>query len=63
MKSLLVQSPEITRLLEDETGRQIDACQAVGHDRDQVMVLYKALHLSRKTGEGRLLCALCGVPV
>ncbi len=25
--------------------------------------LYKALHLSRKTGEGQLLCALCGVAV
>jgi len=63
MASLLVQSPEITRLLDDETGKQLDAVDVVGRDRDQVMVLYKSLHLSRKTGDGRLLCALCGVPV
>lgn len=63
MTSLLVQSPEITRLLDDETGRQLNAADVVGSDRHQVMVLYKALHLSRKTGEARLLCALCGAPV
>ena len=63
MASLLVPSPEITRLLDDETGKPVDAHQVVGTDRDQVMVLYKALHLSRKTGEGQLLCALCGVAV
>ena len=63
MATLLVQSPEICRLLDDETGRQLDAVDVVGRDRDQVMVLYKSLHLSRKTGDGRLLCALCGVPV
>ncbi len=63
MASLLVQSPEIIQLLDDETGSQLNAVDVVGINRDQVMVLYKALHLSRKTGEGRLLCALCGVPV
>jgi len=63
MASLLVQSPEIIHLIEDETGLPRDAQAVVGSDRDQVMVLYKALHLSRKTGRGRLLCALCGVPV
>lgn len=63
MPTLLVQSPEISRLLHDETGKQLDAVDVVGSCRDQVMVLYKALHLSRKTGEGRLLCAMCGVPV
>lgn len=63
MASLLVQSPEITHLIEDKTGRSLDAVDAVGNDRDQVMVLYKTLHLSRKTGDNRLLCALCGVPV
>lgn len=63
MATLLVQSPEICRLLDDETGQQLDAFDVVGDDRDQVMVLYKLLHLSRKTGDGRLLYALCGVPV
>lgn len=63
MVSLLVQSPEITHLIDDETGRQLDALDVLGSDRDQVMVLYKILQLSRKTGEHRLLCALCGVPV
>ena len=63
MATLLVQSPEISRLLDDETGKQLDAISVVGSSRDQVMVLYKALHMSRKTGDGRLLCALCGVPV
>lgn len=63
MASLLVRSPEITRLLDDETGRQIDAADAVGADREQAMRLYKRLHVSRRTGEKRLLCALCGVPV
>jgi len=63
MATLLVRSPEITRLLDDETGRQLDAINVVGSERDQVMVLYKALHLSRRTERDRLLCALCGVPV
>lgn len=63
MATLLVQSPEISRLLDDENGRQLNAADVVGSDRHQVMVLYKALHMSRRTGEGRLLCALCGVPV
>lgn len=63
MASLLVQSPEITRLLDDETGKQLDAVDVVGTDRHRVMLLYKALHMSRRTGDGRLLCALCGVPV
>lgn len=63
MATLLVQSPEITRLLDDETGKPLDAVDVVGDDRHLVMVLYKALHISRKTGQGRLLCALCGVPV
>lgn len=63
MASLLVQSPEITHLIEDQTGRARNAPEVVGDNRDHVMVLYKSLHLSRKTGENRLLCALCGVPV
>lgn len=63
MAPLLVQSPEITQLLDDETGEQLDAIAVVGRNRDHVMVLYKDLQLSRKTGEGRLLCALCGVAV
>lgn len=63
MPSLLVQSPEIHRLLDDATGRQLDVVDVVGLNRDQVMFLYKTLHLSRKTGDNRLLCALCGVPV
>lgn len=63
MATLLVESPEITRLLDDETGKQLNAVDVIGNNRGQVMVLYKTLHLSRKTGEGRLLCALCGVPV
>lgn len=63
MTSLLVQSPAITELLDDETGRQLSASDVVGSNRDQVMVLYKSLHLSRRTGRDRLLCALCGVPV
>lgn len=63
MASLLVLSPEIIHLIDDQTGLPIDAAEAVGSDRDQVMVLYKTLHLSRKTGENKLLCALCGVPV
>lgn len=63
MASLLVQSPAITRLIDDESGRHLDASAVVGEGRDQVMVLYKRLHRSRKTGEDRLLCGLCGVPV
>lgn len=63
MVSLLVQSPEITHLIDDESGRQLDAAVVVGSDRDQVLALYKALHLSRKTGDDQILCALCGVPV
>jgi len=63
MASLLVQSPKITRLIDDESGRQLNAIEVVGTNRDQVMVLYKSLHLSRRTGDDRLLCALCGVSV
>lgn len=63
MASLLVQSPEITRLLDGESGDPLDAIDVVGSDRDQVMKLYKALQIARRTGEGQLLCALCGVAV
>lgn len=63
MSSLLVQSPEITHLIDDESGRQFDATEVVGSNRDQALVLYKTLHLSRKTGHNQILCALCGVPV
>lgn len=63
MASLLVLSPAITQLIDDQSGDHLNASEIVGDNRDQVMVLYKSLHMSRKTGEGRLLCGLCGVPV
>lgn len=63
MTSLLVQSPQILQLLDDQTGHQYDAMDLIGTDRHQVMLLHKRLHMSRKTGQGQILCELCGTPV
>lgn len=63
MTSRLVQSPQITQLIDDETGRQLSAYDLVGSDQIVVQRLYMRLHLSRASGEERILCALCGVPV
>lgn len=63
MLSRLVQSPQIVRLLDDETGVTLSALDLVGSDQTEVLRLYKRLHLSRASGEGRILCELCGVPV
>lgn len=61
--SLLVPSPQIIQLIEDESGRCVSAYDLVGDDAIAALQLYKRLHLSRKTGEVQILCALCGVQV
>lgn len=46
--------------------RPADHCrpmEIVGEDKLAAHRLYKALHLSRRTGEGQILCALYAVPV
>lgn len=63
MSSKLVQLPQITQLIDDESGRCVSAYDLVGDDAIGALQLYKRLHLSRKTGEGQILCALCGVQV
>lgn len=63
MTSKLVQLPQITQLIDDESGQCVSAYELVGDDSIGALQLYKRLHLSRKTGEGQILCALCGVQV
>lgn len=63
MNSLLVASPQILQLIEDETGRQRSAMELLGEDRTEALRLYKRLHVSRKTGADQILCELCGVAV
>lgn len=63
MSRLLVQSPAITQLIEDESGRCVSAEELLGTDHVAAQQLYKRLHVSRETEEGRVLCALCSVPV
>jgi hypothetical protein len=63
MSSLLHPSPAITQLIDDETGRQVLALELVGTDRTAVLRLKHELHVSRTTGEGQILCSICGVAV
>jgi hypothetical protein len=63
MQSLLNASPAITQLIDDDSGKAISAQELVGSDRTAVLRLKHGLHISRTTGEGQILCALCGVAV
>lgn len=63
MSHLLVQSPQITQLIDDESGRCVSASELIGEDKLLALQLYKRLHLSRRTGKGQVLCALCGISV
>lgn len=63
MPSLLHPSPAITQLIDDQTGAPVAALDLVGNDRVSVLRLKHELHLSRTTGEGQKLCAICGTPV
>lgn len=63
MDSLLLPTADIRDLIEDEAGVLRDASELVGNDRDEVMRLYKRLHVSLSTGRNRILCEICSVPV
>ena len=63
MTSWLLPTAEIRHLRDDESGDPLDALTLLTCTRDEVMRLYKRLHVSRKTDHDKILCDQCGVPV
>ena len=61
--SLLHPTATLVQLLDDETGRQVNAHDLLKEDRVEVLRLKHRLQRSNLTGQGRILCAICGVPV
>ena len=61
--SLLHATASLTQLLDDEAGAPLGALDLLRADRTEVLRLKHRLQVSRVTGEGRILCAICGVPV
>lgn len=61
--SLLHPTASLTQLLDDEAGKPLLALDLLQADRTEVLRLKHRLQVSRVTGQGRILCAICGVPV
>lgn len=61
--SLLHPNASIIDLLEDETGRPLDARTVLRDSMTGVLRLKHRLQRALKTGQGRYLCELCGVAV
>lgn len=63
MPSLLLETADITELMHADSREPVAAAALVGGDRVEVLRLYRALHVARRTGQGQVLCRRCEVPV
>lgn len=61
--SLLHPTARLTQLLDDETGRPVDAKDLLRDDEVGALRLKHRLNVSRASGKEKILCAICGVPV
>lgn len=61
--SLLVDNPEITEVMSEDTGIVSSAREVVGRDWDRAVALRMTLHDAIVAGSHRTLCSLCSVPV
>lgn len=61
--SVLVDDPEITEVMDEETGTPIAAWDAVGNDWDKAVGLRNELAAALAREDGRMLCSTCAVPV
>lgn len=60
---LLVDDPEITEVMSEDTGIVSPAREVVGRDWDRAVELRMTLHDAIVAGSHRTLCSLCSVPV